>query len=276
MTLNQNDNYQKFIAHFYNENKDLTLTEIIEKFSYIEMLNNTNNNKMFDIEMGVSVLDQIIAPEIINDPFSQWIEKIASLNEVKNVIEIGSSSGEGSTKHFLDTMAKRSDVSNLGFFCLELSTERYKNLKNFVDKYSFAQSFNLSSVSTKYFPSKDEVQKFYNTRTTNLNNYPLEMVLGWLDEDINYIKNSGRDVDGILAIKNQVEFDVFDACLIDGSEFTGMAELKHLMGSKYILLDDTETFKCREAFETLEQSKNYIKLDHNTNVRNGFAVFEKV
>tara|TARA_B110000908_G_C10124421_1_gene389169 strand:+ start:59 stop:883 length:825 start_codon:yes stop_codon:yes gene_type:complete len=222
-----------------------------------------------------SALDKIIPAEINNDPFSEWIEKIALQEDVKTVIEIGSSSGDGSTKHFLETMAKRKDVSELKFACLELSKERYSKLKGFIDHYPFAYSFNLSSVSSKLFPTKDTVKKFYKDRSTKLNNFPLKTVLEWLEQDIKYIKDSGKDYDGITEIRNSLQIEEFDACLIDGSEFTGLAELHLLNGSKYILLDDTETYKCREAFEFLERSDIYIKLEHNPNVRNGFAIFKK-
>ena len=223
-----------------------------------------------------SELDKIIPAEINNDPFSEWIEKIASLEDVKTIIEIGSSSGDGSTKHFLEAMAKRKDVSQLKFACLELSKERYSKLKDFVDHYPFAYSFNLSSVSSKLFPTKDTVKKFYKHRSTKLNNFPLKRVLDWLEQDIKYIKDSEKDYDGITEIRNSLQIKEFDACLIDGSEFTGLSELHLLIGSKYILLDDTETYKCREAFELLERLASYKKLDHNPNVRNGFAVFKRV
>ena len=97
-----------------------------------------------------------------------------------------------------------------------------------------------------------------------------------LSKTLNISKISGKDYDGITEIRNSLQIKEFDACLIDGSEFTGLSELHLLIGSKYILLDDTETYKCREAFEFLERSASYKKLDHNPNIRNGFAVFKRI
>ena len=45
-----------------------------------------------DVISHASELDKIIPAEINNDPFSEWIEKIASQEDVKTVLEIGSSS----------------------------------------------------------------------------------------------------------------------------------------------------------------------------------------
>ena len=70
-------------------------------------------------------------------------------------------------------------------------------------------------------------------------------------------------------------FDSFDLCLIDGSEFTGKAELKYLLGTKYILLDDTESLKCREAFEILNANIDYELIAYQPKCRNGFAAFKK-
>ena len=45
-----------------------------------------------------SELNSIIDPEIKNDEFYQAIQKIARFSKIKTVLEIGSSSGRGSTE----------------------------------------------------------------------------------------------------------------------------------------------------------------------------------
>jgi hypothetical protein len=219
-------------------------------------------------------LSSIIPPEIVNDEFSNVIHKIASDPENKTFLEIGSSSGGGSTKVFLEAIAQREDVSDIQFCCVEVSSERFYKLNNFIQKYPFAEAFNVSSVPVKDFPSESEVSKFYHNHPTSLNNMPLDVIQGWRAKDIKYIMESGKNFNGIEAIKRAKELQFFDVCLIDGSEFTGYSELKLLIGSKYILLDDTEAYKCREAFLYLQNDRNYELKIHNPNVRNGFAVFK--
>lgn len=223
---------------------------------------------------GYSDLDFRIAPEIVGDDFSLTIAALASKSDVKRIIEIGSSSGGGSTQAFIDAIASRQDSEEIELYCMELSDARYAALRRFTKDYDFVKCFNLSSVSTKEFPSVEEVVKFYSNRKTKLNNVPLTEVLRWRDQDISFILNSGRDINGIIAIKSTYGIDKFDLCLIDGSEFTGMAELSCLLGARYILLDDTESYKCREAFEKLDADPSYELEKYNPELRNGFALFQ--
>ena len=224
----------------------------------------------------ISELDLLISGEIVNDQFSEFIKNIASKSHIKKIIEIGSSSGTGSTKYFIDTLKSRKDLEEITFICMEISNKRFNKLKNYLSPYKFAKAYNLSSVEISSFPSEAEIVDFYKFRDTNLNKYSLERVLKWRQQDIDYINSRGINICGIEAIKSSLEIKVFDLCLIDGSEFTGKEELKYLIGSKYILLDDTESFKCREAFELLEKREDYQLMEYKPHCRNGFAAFKKI
>lgn len=171
-------------------------------------------------------------------------------------------------------MAQRVDAENIKFFCIELSLERFHKLNEYVKEFEFAEAFNVSCVAINEFPSEANVSEFYNNYSTNLNHFALDVVLGWRQKDIEYIKDTGKNFNGIKAIKHANNIEHFDVCLIDGSEFTGYAELKHLIGSKYILLDDTEAYKTRKAFLYLKNDENYQLIEHNPKLRNGFAIFK--
>jgi hypothetical protein len=67
----------------------------------------------------------------------------------------------------------------------------------------------------------------------------------------------------------------FGMVLIDGSEFTGRAELDEVYGAQYILLDDIGTFKNFENYERMRRDPAYHTLASNPALRNGFAVFER-
>ena len=226
--------------------------------------------------LNISELDLVIPGEISKDPFSDLIKNLSSLNSVKTIIEIGSSSGEGSTKSFVESIKNRKDVDEVTFFCLELSDPRFKKLQKYLKPYKFANAFNLSSVDIESFPGEKEVELFYKERKTALNKTKLSEVLRWRQQDIEYISSTGRNICGLEAIKLSKKINNFDLCLIDGSEFTGKAELNILIGANYILLDDTETFKCREAFEILDKSHDYQLIEHQPLIRNGFAAFKKI
>ena len=182
-----------------------------------------------------SELDDIIPPEIKDDEFYHIIEQIAQEANVKTVIEIGSSAGAGSTEAFVNGLQK--NRNNPVLFCMEISKKRFAKLQKRFRKQSFVKCYNNSSVSINEFSSKEEVVHFYKTTKSALNQYPLDRVLSWLRQDIDYVKNSGLHDCGIEKIKNENSIDNFDMVLIDGSEFTGKAELNLVYGAKIIMFD---------------------------------------
>ena len=224
---------------------------------------------------GRNELDQIIDPEIMDDEFYDCIYKFASNVNLKIFLEIGSSSGNGSSDAFIRGFSSRNDKAEINFHCIELSTPRYLRLLKNHQANSFVKAHNISSVSSLDFPSIEEVKTFYAHNKTKLNSIDLDEILRWRQRDIDYIINSGKDFNGIEAIKLQNEIEYFDMVLIDGSEFTGEAELNFVIGANVIALDDTESYKCRAAFVRLEKDSRYDLVAHNPNLRNGFAIFVK-
>jgi len=221
------------------------------------------------------MIDQIIQPEILNDEFHATLKKYASRHDLKTFLEIGSSSGGGSTNAFVTGIKHRHDASEVRLFCMEVSRTRFKALANHYADEDFVRCYNISSIAANELPSKEEVINFYNSTQTTLNNYPIETVLDWLKQDIEYIQNSGSDVDGIQLIKQANHIQNFDMVLIDGSEFTGERELHKTTGAKVIALDDVNAFKCWNAYQTLLHTTHYSLKEHNFSLRNGYAIFEK-
>ncbi|NEO03295.1 MAG: hypothetical protein F6K50_50690, partial [Moorea sp. SIO3I7] len=66
-----------------------------------------------------SELDYVIPPEIKDDDFYKAIQRIAQEEDIKTVLEIGSSSGAGSTEAFVKGL--RENPSNPVLFCMEVS-----------------------------------------------------------------------------------------------------------------------------------------------------------
>ncbi|MEH2253605.1 class I SAM-dependent methyltransferase [Nostoc sp.] len=225
------------------------------------------NNKIDDSE-----LNRLIPPEIKNDEFYAAIQRIAKEEDIKTVLEIGSSSGEGSTEAFVTGLRENPNKPTL--FCMEISKNRFAELKNKYKNECFVKCYNISSVCVKSFPDEKEITDFCKNYHTNLNLYPLERVLGWLQQDIDYVNNSGVSDNGIQKIKHENNIDYFDLVLIDGSEFTGQAELNEVYGAKYICLDDINTFKNYQNFNRLLSDASYILIISNKNTRNGYAIFQ--
>lgn len=220
-------------------------------------------------------LTLIIEPEIINDPFYDDLSQLARSPHLKNILEIGSSSGGGSTEAFVKAIQSRIDRAKVSLYCMEVSTERCAKLKQTYQNDMFVKAYNVSSVASSDFPSAKVVTDFYYNTSTKLNNAKLKTILQWLAADLDYIRNSTKDINGILLIKEQNQIPFFDMVLIDGSEFTGQAELSYVIGASVIALDDTETYKCYQAMKELLSHPEYELITHNPNVRNGYAIFKK-
>ena len=167
-------------------------------------------------EIMDSELNYLIPPEIKNDEFYAAIQKICREEDIKTVLEIGSSSGGGSTEAFVTGLRK--NPHNPKLFCMEVSKTRFAELRKRFENDEFVNCYNVSSISLEKFPKEEEVIDFYNKTQNNLKLYPLLQVLGWLQQDIEYVRSSGVAGDGIQKIKQENHIDCFDLVLIDRSE----------------------------------------------------------
>ncbi|MEK0368729.1 MAG: hypothetical protein QQN62_03875 [Nitrosopumilus sp.] len=219
----------------------------------------------------MSELDVKIHPQIQKgSKFYETIQKIVGYSDVEIILEIGSSSGEGSTQALVSGMRKSSVLH-----CLEVSKVRFVELQRRYKDNSNVNTYNVSSILLTDFPSEEEIRIFYQTIKSVFNKYSLERVLGWLKQDIEYIIINNIPDGGIQQVKKINNTSIFDVILIDGSEFTGKVELDELCGAKYILLDDIRSYKNFENFQRLCVDFRYRLVIENNNERNGFAVFER-
>lgn len=218
-------------------------------------------------------LDTIISPEIKNDVFYWAIYKLAKNEPLKTILEIGSSNGEGSTEAF--ALGIIQNPHNPILYCMEISRIRFAALQRRYAQLPCVKCYNISSVPLSSFPSEQEISSFFITTPTNLNQYGLQTVLGWLDQDIEYLKNATVPQNGIEIIKRENNIEHFDMVLIDGSEFTGKAEFALIYGARFILLDDISAFKNHENYVRLCNDPNYELIEEDKTLRNGYAIFRK-
>ena len=222
---------------------------------------------------GLRGLDAIIAPEIKNDDFYRTIEQLSAAADIQTVVEIGSSSGHGSTEALVQGLQRNPRGPTL--FCIEISRARYARLRARYASQPFVKGYNVSSVPVEDFVSAEEVSAAYSRLPALRNQASLREVLKWLEWNKSYVRRSGVRSDGLRFIKQQHDIGTFDMVLIDGSEFTGRAELDETYGAKFILLDDIRTLKNEFNYERLLADARYALVKENLALRNGYAVFER-
>jgi hypothetical protein len=221
-----------------------------------------------------SPLDRLIPPEIKDDRFYGAIADVAAKPGVREILEIGSSSGAGSTEAWV--LGALRNLERPRLHCVEVSPTRFAALVERWREHDFVRFYNVSSVPLESFPDEEEVARFHREVRSRLRRTPLPTVLDWLRQDIQYVRERGLSCHGIREIKERLGIDTFDAVLIDGSEFTGKAELEEVYGSRFLLLDDTRTFKDWENERRLRADPSYRLVRTSRWTRNGFAVFERV
>mgnify|MGYP000893281085 FL=1 len=95
----------------------------------------------------------IIAPEIFNNEFFTKLKEIANLEELKFFLEIGCSSGEGSTEALISTIKRRPDVGECKYIGFEIIKARHEELLRHYGHLAFVDFIRKTSVSIKQYPS---------------------------------------------------------------------------------------------------------------------------
>jgi hypothetical protein len=134
-------------------------------------------------------------------------------------------------------------------------------------------SVNGTATLPKFWMNKNDIEEFYRTTKTNLNQYPLEQVLGWLTECLETAKDYSTNAIEDIHFEHNVDFNFV---LIDGCEFSGEAELRcvrpFLAEKAVIALDDINAMKNWANYHKL---KGFAKLLwEDWSVRNGAAIFQ--
>ena len=157
--------------------------------------------------------------------------------------------------------------------CLESSMSSHKSLaRQFADRPEI-HCHHASSVPLSAFPTEEMVANFHQYKPDKLKDYPLELVLQWLRDDIVEMTTEVIAADGIRQVLQATGGAPFDLVVIDGREFVGLAELQQVQGAHIVLLGCTRTFKNQRSMELLALDENYELLFSEPEVGNGFAGF---
>ena len=186
----------------------------------------------------------------------KFIIDLIQNNNIKNILEIGTWNGLGSTKCILKGLKDKSYEKFTSIECNRAKVEVAKdNLKSYLNERDFILWGSIIS-------SEDIINE--ETIFPELSDPEFKR---WHKIDVDNIKES--------PILEEVKKSKLDFVLFDGGEFTTYYEFQEIfkMCDKYILMDDVNTCKCKKIREILTQDDNWNEIFY-TNERNGFSVFE--
>jgi hypothetical protein len=222
---------------------------------------------------SASQLDRLIAPEIAGDRLSRHLERLAATAGVRTILDIGASSGEGSTAALVAGALRNPDRPVI--HCIEVSVARFEALERRYRDHDFVHCHNVSSVPLDRFPTEAEIDAFRRRIWTRFRFIRRAEVMRWLRQDIEYVERHGLSATGIRSIRERFSIDRFDLVVIDGSEFTGPAELDEVYGARFLALDDVRTYKNMDNTRRLDDDPAYRRVAFARRVRNGFAIYER-
>jgi len=194
--------------------------------------------------------------QICNDDFSQIIKNIASNDNYKTFLEIGTWNGMGSTRAFKDGFEKRK--TDYILYSLECNKEKAKFASNLYQNYN-----NINILNEVIW--NEEPENFYDIFPQCKTN---EVYKKWNEVDIVNMKQCNLFLD-----RTELP-DIFDVLLLDGGEFTTYFEFQLLKNRcKLLLLDDINVAKCTLIVKEIQENpEKWEIIQKNTHTRNGYLI----
>ena len=196
----------------------------------------------------------------INDPFGQALAKYSKGKKIG--LEIGGGTGDGSTQCIFTEK----------LFSIEINPDRIGRHRMNLEAKGGVSIYG-SAVTRDLWMDKLDILGFYTNKKTNLNQYSLDVVNGWYSECFDMAKEFKTNAIEDIHFDHNVDFDFV---LIDGSPFSGKAELRclrpFLADKAIIALDDVNDIKNFDNYHKLKGNVELLWEDWG--VRNGAAIFQ--
>lgn len=206
----------------------------------------------------------------LSNPLYMMLFQLASTQNVQHVLEVGSSSGDGSTR----ILAKAIADSEAKLYCLEAQPDRFETLQALYQENDQVITFPYLSVYPPEFPDLESIVAHWKQGKSILKKYPLEKINQWYQGE-QALVNQSPEVSGIAHIKKKYGISDFDLVLLDGAEFLGEQDYEAVKGSKILVLDDIMSYKNQAIFEKLCADPDYYLLYTFNRWGHGCASFKR-
>lgn len=193
-----------------------------------------------------------------NSEAGKLIYDLSSRIDVLNIVEIGTWSGLGTTLCVINAIKNGNLEKN--FFSIELYPEMFDvAVNNLKDNLKFVKLLNGRIIEF------DDIF-WFDHKTIDYS--PGSHASLYYHKDISLLKNSKNVID-------QIPQEI-DLLILDGGEYTTYPEwIKLKDRTRIVILDDSNILKCNRIRQEILESKLYVTLFDNIDLRNGFSIFER-
>ena len=186
----------------------------------------------------------------------ELIFNLTKRQDVKNIVEIGTWNGMGSTKCILDGM-----TTEKYFWSIELYPDMFEmaqtNLKEFITPNVTLLNGSIINYDEVFWFNHSEIDLSGDRHA----------VL-WYEKDLKLLKESVNVLDKLPT--------KIDLLILDGGEYTTYPEFIKLVDrTKIIVIDDTNILKCKRIRTELINDNNFTIIVDNQKERNGYSIFER-
>jgi hypothetical protein len=187
----------------------------------------------------------------MDQTFGKKIYEIAQKDTVRNIIEIGSWNGQGSTVCLMNGIIFK---KNSKLYSFEACSEMHNKAKTFWNNYHTNNKLHL------------------------LNGTLHRNIVNFQENNPLFVREWYHYEEKVLNQANLIKIDDIenvDFVVLDGGEYTTDGDFEVLVDKnpKYIALDDTRVYKCSKIRQYLLNSNDWKLYDENINERNGWAIF---
>ena len=189
--------------------------------------------------------------------FGSAVYTICSNAAVKNIIEVGTWNGQGSTVCVMNAIINK-PTSKL--FSLEADSVQYKKAVQFWSEHNTHGKLELiNGVLHTEYASEDEIKSSCSGTIPYINEH-------YIPEMTMLMTNTIVNTDNIQDI---------DVIILDGGEYTSYGDFKVLMKKhpKVIMLDDVSVFKCKKIRAELLANSEWVLHKENLQDRHGWSIF---
>lgn len=192
--------------------------------------------------------------------FGKILKAIAQRADIKNIVEIGTWNGLGSTLCILESIQNKETI----FISIELIKEMYSqaqnNLKEYSNKVTLLNGTIISVEDLNWFDIEEIKHNFKPIEREHFDLYYLK--------EIQAIKAANN-------VLNQIPKTI-DFLVLDGGEYSTYPEWQILKSrTKIVALDDTTILKTKKIRSELLSDNEWQLVTENQSDRNGYSVFER-